>query len=150
MARGLKERDAELCDLYPPLLALQSTECPQLKETRIQAPNIYEVLHAKARTDSCSCMQASRCAVNFISGVTTLQAERHSKSGVSHKAVMFSRLRRDGHEVVAAVLKIVGRVGISLRVVVLRVDYWAQLDLTAQKLYAFGDPQKVQDQHAGF
>jgi len=67
---------------------------------------------------------------NPISGVTTPQAERHSKSGVSHNAVMFSRLRRDGYEVVAAVLKIVGRVGISLRVlgvVVLRVDYWVSL-----------------------
>ena len=117
MARGLKERDAELCDLYPPLLALQSTECPQLKETRIQAPNIYEVLHAKARTGSCSCVKASRCAVSLISSVTTLQAERHSKSGASHKAVMFSRLRRGGHEVIAAVLKVVGRDGSSLVVV---------------------------------
>ena len=63
-------------------------------------------------------MQASRCAVNFISGVATLQAERHSNSGASHKAVMSSRLRRDEHEQgVAAVLQIVGRIVTSLVVV---------------------------------
>jgi hypothetical protein len=46
------------------------------------------------------------------------RAERHSNSGVSQRAVMFSRLRRDEHEQgVAAVLQIVGRIGTSLVVV---------------------------------
>ena len=46
------------------------------------------------------------------------RAERHSNSGVSQRAVMFSRLRRDEHEALAASLKIVGRIETSLVVVV--------------------------------
>lgn len=51
------------------------------------------------------------------------RAERRSNSGMSQRAVMFSRLRRDEHEQgAAAVLQIVGRIiGSSLVVVASRL-----------------------------